>query len=53
MEQLPAEFLQKLNDREDSIEVKFAPQWNVLEHPATGFFLVCLAFFVSNGRGGI
>lgn len=33
--------LAKIKAYEDSIEVQFAPQWAVLEHPATGYFVVC------------
>jgi hypothetical protein len=41
MERLGTEVLDKIYSRENAIEVKFAPQWQVLQHPATGFFVVC------------
>lgn len=45
MEQLDPAVLAKVNAAEDSIEVKFAPQWAVLDHPATGYFVVSPSLF--------
>lgn len=42
MDRLGPDVLEKINSRDNAIEVKFAPQWAVLQHPATGFFVVCL-----------
>ena len=41
-EQMPKDFIEKMNAREESCMVKFAPQWAVLDHPATGYYLVSL-----------
>ncbi|ODO12032.1 hypothetical protein I350_00816 [Cryptococcus amylolentus CBS 6273] len=36
---VPAELIEEFAGLEDACFVKFAPQWAVLKHPATGFFL--------------
>lgn len=50
MEQLGTDVLDKINSRENAIEVKFAPQWAVLQHPATGFFVVRVLIPCSHGH---
>ncbi|WWC63664.1 uncharacterized protein I303_106269 [Kwoniella dejecticola CBS 10117] len=39
MASLPEDLQKELNDDEDSCVVKFAPQWDVVNHEATGYFL--------------
>lgn len=38
--QLPQNFIEKIDAQEDSCIIKFAPQLAVLQHPATGCFVV-------------
>ncbi len=38
---LSKDLVDKINSYEDSLAVKFAPQWAALDHPATGYFVVC------------
>ncbi len=38
--QLPQNFIEKIEAQEDSCIIKFAPQLAVLQHPATGCFVV-------------
>jgi hypothetical protein len=40
MAHLPSEYVDKVNKQEGCLITKVAPQWRVLEHPATGFFVV-------------
>ncbi|WWC71262.1 uncharacterized protein I206_105215 [Kwoniella pini CBS 10737] len=39
MAPIPEDLQKELDDNEDSCAVKFAPQWDVVNHEATGYFL--------------
>ena len=39
--QVPPELLKEIDESADGLAVKFAPQWAIINHAATGFFIVC------------